>query len=185
MTEPFRPSALRRTPRPAPARAPRPAAKGLGPGTKIVLFLGVVYLVVWPALSLYLLTLAARGLCLLPGAEAAGCGDWLALKSALPAWAARLMGGALLLLFALSFWVRSAKGSFRGMLLWGFRGACVLSPAVVGIAGAAVPVPFPLAFLVGLWQPPVLGVALGLLGLSLVLVWLAAALAFLGRRYKR
>ena len=86
MSLPFKPStAASRRARETAEAAP---AKGPSPALRIALFLGVFYLFVWPALALYLLTLAVGGACLLPGVT--GCEAFLALDSALPAWAARL-----------------------------------------------------------------------------------------------
>ena len=101
MSLPFKPStAASRRDRENAEAAP---AKGPSPALRIALFLGVFYLFVWPALALYLLTLAVSGACLLPGVT--GCEAFLALDSALPAWAARSLGGLLLLALALSFLV--------------------------------------------------------------------------------
>lgn len=138
---------------------------------RIALFAGVFYLVVWPTLTLSLLSLAVRGVCLLPGVT--GCESWLLLESALPAWAARSLGGLLLLAFALSFRVPAKGGVWRSGVLWSFRGVCALAPAVISVAGTSVPVPFPVAWLVGMAQPSSLSLSLRLWALSLVLVGVA------------
>lgn len=137
---------------------------------RIILFAGVFYLVVWPALTLSLLSLAVRGACLLPGVT--GCESWLLLESALPVWAARSLGGLLLLAFALSFLVPAKGGSWWSGVLWSFRGVCALAPAVVSVAGMSVPVPFPVAWLVGMFQPGSLSLSLRLWALCLLLVGL-------------
>ncbi len=171
MSLPFKPSTVasrrdRETAEAVPAKGPSPAVR-------IALFLGVFYLFVWPALALYLLTLAVSGVCLLPGVT--GCEAFLALDSVLPAWAARSLGGLLLLALALSFLVPASRGSWRRAALWSFRSVCGLAPAVIGVADMSVPVPFPVAWLVGLFQPGSLALSLRLWAASLLLVGVVLA----------
>lgn len=163
------------------ADAEPPPNKGPGPGLRIALFLGVFYLCVWPALALYLVSLAVRGLCLLPGLGE--CAAWLSLESALPAWAARLLALGVMLAFALSFLLRLRRGSLGWLLLWVARGVVVLAPAGIGLWAASVPMPFPVAWAVGLIDPRYLGFSLRLLGASLGLAWfLALPLWYWGTR---
>jgi len=173
MTLPFKPALPGRSPRPAAeSEVETPVRQGSSPALRIALFLGVFYLCVWPALALYLVSLAVRGLCLLPGLGE--CAAWLGLESALPAWAARLLALGVMLAFALSFLLRLRQGSLGWLLLWVARGTVVLAPAGIGLWAASVPMPFPVAWAVGLIDPRYLGFSLRLLGASLGLAWLLA-----------
>jgi len=176
---PAKPRAASGKPGPASPPAGKPR-KGLGDGTKVVLFLGVFYLFVWPAMALFLVSQAA----LLPcaGSDGGTCGAYLALESAWPHWGARLLNLLVLLAFALSFLLRLRPGSFASWAVWGARCAVLFSPALLRVSDMNVPVPFPVAWLVGWVQPQLLGIALRLLLVSLVLVLLGQACAFLWRR---
>lgn len=62
---------------------------------------------------------------------------------------------------------------------------CGLAPAVIGVADMSVPVPFPVAWLVGMFQPGSLALSLRLWAASLLLVGVVLAGWLLLARLRR
>jgi hypothetical protein len=141
-------------------------------GCGSLVFLGAIYVLVWPSVSLFAISLLFSAI---PACAKDGCKSVERLLDGLPNLALVSIAALIVAIFIATFKITAEKNRYLRFILSVHRYACFLAPGLAGYEGFGLPAPFLVALAIDVTYPPALRMPLLLFGLT----WAIVALVFM------